>query len=30
VMGLVSGFSLSSHSDSGFFLVALTLLSQGR
>ena len=30
VMGLVSGFSLSSHYDSGFFLVALTLLSQGR
>ena len=29
VMGLVSGFSLASHSDSGSFLVAQALLSQG-
>ena len=28
VMGLVSGFSLASHSDSGSFLVAQALLSQ--
>ena len=29
VMGLVSGLSLAKHSDSGSFLVAHTLLSQG-
>ena len=28
VMGLVSGFSLANHSDSGSFLVAHALLSQ--
>ena len=28
VMGLVSGLSLDNHSDSGFILVAHTLLSQ--
>ena len=28
VMGLVSGFSLANHSDSGSFLVACILLSQ--